>query len=295
MSSRARPALLFAASVVALAACRELPAIERADTSVFPPNELVAVVPPLQAGAPRATVAEVLKPAEAVDLFGARVNTVLPRFERPGFDPVASFVTFEFAPPSAIDEHQHLGFESLTYLLDGGYHHQDRLENDRIVRAGGVQWFLAAPEFFHSERPAGPGRNAGVQLWLKVPRSLLGFEPAFAQHDMLPTWRMAGYEVRAVLGAGSPLRTRSGALVLDVAVQAGQRFEHPVPDGWVALVHVLVGRVIVDELAVGAKETALLTPGAVTLKAVDERPARVIVFAGRPWGEPARVAGNFVE
>jgi hypothetical protein len=291
MGSAAQTTIVALGAALALGACRAPPPRVSRPPAVEagPP----AIVPPPVVGGRRAMIARVLKPMQVENGEHSWANTVLPRFEVQGVDPIASLVVFDIAPPIAFEEHIHHGFESITYLLEGAFRQADRLGNDRTMLAGGVQWFVAAPGFGHSEWPGTAQHNVGVQVWSKVPGRLLS-NSEFAQVDRLPTWRMAGYEARAVVGDGSPVRTVSGLLMIDAKIAAGGAFTHPVPPDWNAVVYVVSGNAVIEEVRVRAKECALLTAGDVHATAF-EGPARVLLIAGRPWGEPVKLAGDVVE
>ncbi|MCX8153638.1 MAG: pirin family protein [Candidatus Bathyarchaeota archaeon] len=45
------------------------------------------------------------------------------------------------------------GFEAITYMLEGGFHHIGNLGNDTVVLAGGLQKFTAGKGIVHAELP----------------------------------------------------------------------------------------------------------------------------------------------
>jgi redox-sensitive bicupin YhaK (pirin superfamily) len=104
------------------------------------------------------------------------------------------------------------------------------------------------------------------------------------------------------LGVRSPLRPRTPALCLDVALRPGARLRHPVPRGWNACAYVISGEAVF--FPGGASSSA----GARTLvvfggdgDGVDVRAeatagtgARVMLVAARPHGEVAVRDGPFV-
>ena len=60
-----------------------------------------------------------------------------------------------YAPGEAIGapSHPHRGFETVTYLLDGGMKHADSAGNSGDLNPGDVQWMTAGRGVIHSELP----------------------------------------------------------------------------------------------------------------------------------------------
>lgn len=49
--------------------------------------------------------------------------------------------------------HPHRGFETVTYLLEGAFHHQDSQGGGGIIGAGDTQWMTAGAGVLHIEAP----------------------------------------------------------------------------------------------------------------------------------------------
>lgn len=78
--------------------------------------------------------------------------------------------------------HPHRDMEILTYVLSGELAHRDSMGNERIVKAGGVQYLSAGTGISHSEynhRDDMPLHF--VQMWV-VPKAQ-GLEPRYGQVD----------------------------------------------------------------------------------------------------------------
>src|SRR5207247_9270175 len=70
--------------------------------------------------------------------------------------------------------HPHRGFETVTYMLEGEFEHEDSAGNRGTIAAGDVQWMTAGSGVVHSEMPAGyireqGGRMHGFQVWVNLP------------------------------------------------------------------------------------------------------------------------------
>jgi len=62
----------------------------------------------------------------------------------------------EYGPGQAVGapDHPHRGFETVTYMLDGEFEHEDSAGHRGALRAGDVQWMTAGAGIVHSEEPS---------------------------------------------------------------------------------------------------------------------------------------------
>src|SRR5436309_13042522 len=83
----------------------------------------------------------------------------------------------EYAPgePKGTPWHPHRGFETVTYLMDGTFEHQDSNGGGGLITNGDTQWMTAGGGILHIERPPeslvmSGGLFHGIQLWVNLPR-----------------------------------------------------------------------------------------------------------------------------
>src|SRR3954466_1440638 len=83
----------------------------------------------------------------------------------------------DYAPgePKGTAWHPHRGFETVTYLLDGTFEHQDSNGGGGLITNGDTQWMTAGKGILHIEKPpeqlvVSGGLFHGVQLWVNLPR-----------------------------------------------------------------------------------------------------------------------------
>jgi redox-sensitive bicupin YhaK (pirin superfamily) len=243
-------------------------------------------------------VRQVSRKVEAVETAegeGAIVKRVFPTRHLMSFDPFPLLDEFNITPPAGFPEHPHGGFEAVTYMLQGGFHHRDNLGNDSIVMAGGVQRFTAGKPIIHSELPGTEGVNRGLQLWVRLPAKLQSLVPTYQQVDAkdIPEQRVNGHLVRTVVGKNSPIKLQNEVTYLDVALPPNQPFTHDVRQDFNALIYVLEGTVKIGNTEVGKSEAGLLTEGdSIELSAPAF--ARLVVIGGKPHGEEIILRGSFV-
>ena len=81
----------------------------------------------------------------------------------------------KYGPGEAVGapDHPHRGFETVTYVLSGGFEHKDSAGNEGYLSDGSVQWMTAGKGVIHSEMPEQTnGLSRGFQLWLNLPKKL---------------------------------------------------------------------------------------------------------------------------
>ena len=72
------------------------------------------------------------------------------------------------------DWHPHRGFETVTYIIDGTFQHQDSHGGGGVIANGATQWMTAGGGILHIETPPeelviSGGLFHGVQLWVNLP------------------------------------------------------------------------------------------------------------------------------
>ncbi len=222
-----------------------------------------------------------------------------------------------YAPgePKGTSWHPHRGFETVTYMIDGTFEHQDSEGGGGVITNGDTQWMTAGSGLLHIERPpealvASGGLFHGTQLWVNLPREKKWATPRYQDlrsgEVTLATTPDAGALIRVIAGDVAGLRgpgsTHTPMAMVHVTVAPGAELVLPWPTAFNALAYVLAGEGDVgpDRRPVSAGQTVVFGPGdsvAVAADATqDSRTAalEVILLGGRPIGEPVAWAGPFV-
>src|ERR671932_917227 len=92
----------------------------------------------------------------------------------------------DYAPgePKGTPWHPHRGFETVTYIIDGVFDHQDSNGGGGTITNGDTQWMTAGSGLLHIEAPpehlvVSGGRFHGIQLWVNLPRADKWVAPAY--------------------------------------------------------------------------------------------------------------------
>ncbi|HSV67894.1 MAG TPA: pirin-like C-terminal cupin domain-containing protein, partial [Mycobacteriales bacterium] len=227
----------------------------------------------------------------------------------------------EYAPyePKGTDWHPHRGFETVTYIIDGTFEHQDSNGGGGTITNGDTQWMTAGAGILHIERPpealvASGGLFHGIQLWVNLPRARKGATPRYqdlrAGTVGLLASADAGALVRVIAGevAGrrethrGPGSTYTPMALVHATLAPTARLDLPWRPDFNALVYVLAGAgtVGVERRPVRTGQLAVLGAGdTVTVQADGGQETSapgldVLVLGGQPIREPVAWGGPFV-
>jgi len=258
-----------------------------------------------------ARIARKIRGRATSDGAGVKLTRVIGGPELPELDPF--LLLDEFGTDRAEDyiagfpSHPHRGFETVTYMLDGRMRHKDNHGNEGLLTPGSVQWMTAGRGLVHSEMPEQEsGRMRGFQLWVNLPARDKMTDPKYQEFapEFIPVAAPApGVEVKVIAGVvdavvGPIVQPATDPLYLDISLQAGKSWEYRLPVGHNAFAYVFEGAVTVgdgeDARALDVQEMAVLGGGELLQLRAGQQPARLIVVAGRPLGEPVMRHGPFV-
>ncbi|KAG6422982.1 hypothetical protein SASPL_113365 [Salvia splendens] len=235
---------------------------------------------------------------------GAVVRRSIGRPELKSLDPFLMLDEFSVTPPAGFPDHPHRGFETVTYVLQGGVTHQDFAGHKGTIHAGEVQWMTAGRGIVHSEMPAGEGTHTGLQLWINLSSKDKMIEPRYQEllRDDIPSAEEDGVVVRVIagesMGVRSPVYTRTPTMYLDFTLQHGSQHHQRIPESWNAFAYIIEGEGVFgtpNSPPVSAHHILVLGPGeglSVWNKAA--KPLRFILVGGEPLGEPVVQHGPFV-
>jgi redox-sensitive bicupin YhaK (pirin superfamily) len=218
----------------------------------------------------------------------------------------------DYAPgePRGTDWHPHRGFETVTYMIDGTFQHQDSHGGGGVITNGATQWMTAGGGILHIETPpeelvVSGGLFHGVQLWVNLPAKDKMAAPRYQSLEgdqvTLLASTDAGGLVRLIAGdvAGhrGPGSTYTPITVAHATLEPGAELVLPWPDDFNALAYVLAGSGTVgrERRPVETGQLAVFGRGdTVTLAGDPRRELDVLLLGGRPIREPVAAYGPFV-
>ncbi len=224
-------------------------------------------------------------------------------------------VEYGAGEPKGTPWHPHRGFETVTYMIDGQFAHQDSHGGGGLITNGATQWMTAGSGILHIETPpetlvASGGLFHGIQLWVNLPAKDKLIPPAYqgleADTVTLLASADAGALVRVIAGDigghSGPGSTHTPMALAHATISPGARLQLPWNAEFNALVYVLAGagRAGAEGRPVRSGQLVVFGPGDwLSVRADDRQDSpgpdlEVLVLGGRPIREHVEAYGPFV-
>jgi redox-sensitive bicupin YhaK (pirin superfamily) len=223
----------------------------------------------------------------------------------------------DYAPmePKGTNWHPHRGFETVTYMIDGTFQHQDSHGGGGVINNGATQWMTAGAGILHIETPPeelviSGGLFHGLQLWVNLPAKDKFAAPKYQAIEGTDSTLIAsadgGALVRVIAGAvdghAGPGATHTPITMAHATIQPGAQLSLPWQPEYNALVYVLAGNGTVgaEGRPVRGGQLAVLGAGdritiAASTQQDSNKPAlEVVLLGGQPIREPVAHYGPFV-
>ena len=165
-------------------------------------------------------------------------------------------VEYQPGEPRGTDWHPHRGFETVTYMIDGRFAHQDSHGGGGLITDGATQWMTAGSGILHIETPPAElvesgGMFHGIQLWVNLPskdkfatpryQSIEGGarEAAVVRRTVV---RWSASSPATSTASRGPGATHTPITLAHATIEPGARLNLPWNRDFNALVYVLSGR-----------------------------------------------------
>ncbi len=234
-------------------------------------------------------------------------------------------VDYEPGEPRGTSWHPHRGFETVTYMIDGRFAHQDSHGGGGLITDGATQWMTAGSGILHIETPPAElvesgGLFHGIQLWVNLPRADKFATPRYqaiegnqvallSSQDGGALIRVIAGEVGGHAGSMSPAQrlrgpgaTHTPITLAHATIEPGAQLNLPWNRDFNALVYVLSGRGTVGPVRhpIHQGQLAVLGPGdRISVAAAGSQESRrptleALLLGGKPIREPVFQYGPFV-
>lgn len=223
----------------------------------------------------------------------------------------------EYAPgePKGTAWHPHRGFETVTYMIDGTFQHQDSNGGGGLITNGDTQWMTAGAGILHIEKPPeelviSGGLFHGFQLWVNLPARQKWTPPRYqdirggnvallASHDGAALVRVISGDVAGHVGPGT---THTPMTMLHATLHPGAELVLPWRSEFNALAYLLngSGSVGASHHPIRMGQLAVYGAGdAISIRADAHQESRspsldVLILGGLPIREPVAWYGPFV-
>ena len=200
--------------------------------------------------------------------------------------------------------HPHRGIETVTYMLNGEFEHQDSTGAKGKMSPGDVQWMKTGRGIIHSEMPAmSGGKLLGFQLWINMQAKLKKNKPEYnyIKGNELGVHKDSEKIVKVIAGKyenveGPEKNHNVKPIYFHIVLNEDKEFSCDVPNGHNSFIYVLKG-----ELKIGEKNHSKINDSNLILLERGDRLAvkaikktEFLFLAGKPIGEPIARGGPFV-
>ena len=252
-------------------------------------------------------VSKIIDPIPASDGAGVKLKRSI-GVEPNYFDPF--LMLDEFGSENKDDyiggfpPHPHRGIETVTYMLQGEFEHEDSTGSKGRMKSGDVQWMKTGSGIIHSEMPAmSDGRLHGFQLWINMPAKLKMSEPnyIYINSDQMQIHEDDEKKVKVIAGkfekAEGPVKKHNvEPIYFDVELKKGKQFNFELPSSHNTFIYLIEGQIKVGNENHKKLEdsTLILLKRGKNLTISSMTNSKFLIISGKPIGEQIAKGGPFV-
>ena len=200
--------------------------------------------------------------------------------------------------------HPHRGIETVTYMLQGEFEHEDSTGAKGKMTSGDVQWMRTGSGIIHSEMPAmTEGRLHGFQLWINMPAKMKMSKPdyIYIDSDKMSLHKDKDKQVKVIAGkfedSEGPVKGHNiEPVYFDIELNENKIFNYKLSSTHNSFIYLIKG-----EIVIGKKEhkklkdsTLVLLNNNVNLNVLAKSSAKFLLISGKPINEKIARGGPFV-
>ena len=200
--------------------------------------------------------------------------------------------------------HPHRGIETVTYMLNGEFEHEDSTGAKGKMSSGDVQWMKTGGGIIHSEMPAmSEGKLHGFQLWINMPAKLKMSKPEYIYIDakQMQIYKDSAKKIKIIAGkfnnVEGPVKGHNVEPVyFDVELEKDKISNFDLSSTHNSFVYLIEGEIKIGDKnhdKVNSSTLIILTKGE-KLKVKGVTKSKFLLISGKPIGEPIARGGPFV-
>ncbi len=200
--------------------------------------------------------------------------------------------------------HPHRGIETVTYMLQGEFEHEDSAGAKGRMKSGDVQWMKTGSGIIHSEMPAmSEGRLHGFQLWINMPAKLKMSKPdyIYIDADKIQVHKDSDKQVKVIAGkfenAEGPIKEHNvEPIYFDIELKKDKDFNIELPLAHNSFIYLIDGEIKIGEQTHDKVKdsTLILLKKGQKLKVSSLTKGKFLLISGKPIGEKIARGGPFV-
>jgi len=252
-------------------------------------------------------ISKIINPVQTFDGAGVKLKRSI-GVEPDYFDPF--LMLDEFGSENKDDyiggfpPHPHRGIETVTYMLNGEFEHEDSTGGKGRMSSGDVQWMKTGGGIIHSEMPAmSEGKLHGFQLWINMPAKLKMNKPEYIyiNSDQIQIHKDLEKKIKIIAGkfedTEGPVKGHNVEPVyFDIELEKEKEFNFKLSSTHNSFIYLIEG-----EIKIGDKNhkkvrnsTLILLTKSEKLKVKGITKSKFLLISGKPIGEPIAKGGPFV-
>ena len=200
--------------------------------------------------------------------------------------------------------HPHRGIETVTYMLNGEFEHEDSTGAKGRMTSGDVQWMKTGGGIIHSEMPVmTDGKLHGFQLWINMPAKLKMSKPEYIYIDSKKMQIHQDEEKKIKIIAGKfgevegPVKGHNvEPIYFDIELEKDKIFNFDLPSTHNSFIYLIEGKIKIGEQSHDPVKdsTLILLTRSIKLKVYSLTKSKFLLISGKPIGEPIARGGPFV-
>ena len=200
--------------------------------------------------------------------------------------------------------HPHRGIETVTYMLNGEFEHEDSTGAKGRMTSGDVQWMKTGGGIIHSEMPVmTDGKLHGFQLWINMPAKLKMSKPEYIYIDSKKMQIHQDEEKKIKIIAGKfgeiegPVKGHNvEPIYFDIELEKDKIFNFDLPSTHNSFIYLIEGKIEIGEQSHDPVKdsTLILLTRSIKLKVYSLTKSKFLLISGKPIGEPIARGGPFV-
>jgi redox-sensitive bicupin YhaK (pirin superfamily) len=172
--------------------------------------------------------------------------------------------------------HPHRDMEIITWVLRGALAHKDSMGNERVIRAGELQYMAAGTGIRHSEYNASGNEAVHLlQIWIQPDRK--GVTPRYAEKSLVGATPGRLHLMTSKTGRDGSISIHQDADLWFAKLDPGHQAGHRLAPGRHAWLHVAQGDVMLNGAILSGGDAAGLS-GESHLELVAEKSSQVLLF-----------------
>jgi len=200
--------------------------------------------------------------------------------------------------------HPHRGIETVTYMLQGEFEHEDSTGAKGRMKSGDVQWMKTGSGIIHSEMPTmSEGKLHGFQLWVNMPAKLKMSKPnyIYLDSDKIKVHIDSDKQIKIIAGQfksiEGPVKGHNvEPIYFDIELEKNKDFKFELPSNHNSFIYLITG-----EIKIGKKTHKKIKDSTLILLTKGEKlyvsaltKAKFLLISGKPIGEQIARGGPFV-